>query len=107
MEEKAKEELEEEEPVSEGEEGEDEDKKAPDEEGDKEEAEGDEEAEEAEDEDEMSIDELLEAAGTADRPSEMEESLGELAGEDVQLVKMARKVVVIGDPAVGKTSLIK
>ncbi len=107
LEEKAKEELEEEEPVSEGEEGEDEDKKAPDEEGDKEEAEGDEEAEEAEDEDEMSIDELLEAAGTADRPSEMEESLGELAGEDVQLVKMARKVVVIGDPAVGKTSLIK
>ena len=48
-----------------------------------------------------------EAAGSADRPEEMEESLGELAGEDVQLVKMARKVVVIGDPAVGKTSLIK
>jgi small GTP-binding protein len=60
-----------------------------------------------EDDDEMSIDELLEAAGTADRPQELEESLGELAGEDVQLVKMARKVVVIGDPAVGKTSLIK
>jgi small GTP-binding protein len=60
-----------------------------------------------EDDDEMSIDDLLEAAGTADRPHEMEESLGDLAGEDVQLVKMARKVVVIGDPAVGKTSLIK
>ncbi len=59
------------------------------------------------DDDEMSIDELLEAAGTADRPMEMEESLGDLAGENVQLVKMARKVVVIGDPAVGKTSLIK
>lgn len=60
-----------------------------------------------EDEGEMSIDELLEAADTADSPSEMEESLGDLAGEDVQLVKMARKVVVIGDPIVGKTSLIK
>jgi small GTP-binding protein len=59
------------------------------------------------DEGEMSIDELLEAAGTADRPSEMDETVGGLAGEDVQLVKMARKVVVIGDPAVGKTSLIK
>ena len=59
------------------------------------------------DDDEMSIDELLEAAGTADRPMEMEESLGDLAGDDVRLVKMARKVVVIGDPAVGKTSLIK
>ena len=59
------------------------------------------------DEDEMSIDELLEAAGSADRPGEMEEALGELAGEDVHLVKMARKVVVIGDPAVGKTSLIR
>ncbi len=80
-------------------------------EGEEEKAEGEEagEDEEAgdEDDDEMSIDELLKAAGTADRPSEMEESLGELAGEDVQLVKMARKVVVIGDPAVGKTSLIK
>jgi small GTP-binding protein len=63
--------------------------------------------EEDDDDDEMSIDDLLEAAGTADRPQEMEESLGELAGEDVHLVKMARKVVVIGDPAVGKTSLIK
>ena len=59
------------------------------------------------DDDEMSIDELLKAAGTADRPMEMEESLGDLAGDDVRLVKMARKVVVIGDPAVGKTSLIK
>jgi small GTP-binding protein len=59
------------------------------------------------DEGEMSIDDLLEAAGTADRPQEMEESLGDLAGDDVHLVKMARKVVVIGDPAVGKTSLIK
>lgn len=59
------------------------------------------------DDDEMSIDELLKAAGTADRPMEMEESLGDLAGEDVHLIKMARKVVVIGDPAVGKTSLIK
>ncbi|UCC92846.1 MAG: GTP-binding protein [Thermoplasmata archaeon] len=74
----------------------------PDEEKAEEEAEEDEE-----DEDEMGLDDLLEAAGTADRPQEMEESLGELAGEDVQLVKMARKVVVIGDPAVGKTSLIK
>jgi len=60
-----------------------------------------------EDDDEMSIDDLLEAAGTADRPQEMEESLGDLTGDNVQLVKMARKVVVIGDPAVGKTSLIK
>jgi small GTP-binding protein len=64
-------------------------------------------AEEDEDEDEMSIDELLEAAGTADRPSELGETVGDLTGEDVHLVKMARKVVVIGDPAVGKTSLIK
>jgi small GTP-binding protein len=71
-----------------------------------EEAAKDEEAAE-EDDDDITIDELLEAAGTADRPSEMEESLGGLAGEDVHLVKMARKVVVIGDPAVGKTSLIK
>jgi small GTP-binding protein len=69
--------------------------------------EADEAADDDDEDDEMSIDELLKAAGTADRPQELEESLGELAGEDVQLVKMARKVVVIGDPAVGKTSLIK
>ena len=63
------------------------------------------------DEDVPSIDQLLEeasAAGTAeDRPVVLDEALGELAGEDVQVLKMARKVVVIGDPAVGKTSLIK
>jgi small GTP-binding protein len=69
--------------------------------------EADDSDEDEEDDDEMSIDDLLEAAGTADRPQEMEESLGDLAGDDVHLVKMARKVVVIGDPAVGKTSLIK
>ncbi len=77
----------------------------PEEEGEDEEEEDEEDDDD--DDDEMSIDDLLEAAGTADRPQEMEESLGELAGDDVQLVKMARKVVVIGDPAVGKTSLIK
>ena len=69
--------------------------------------EDDEDDDEDDDDGEMSIDDLLEAAGTADRPQEMEESLGDLTVEDVHLVKMARKVVVIGDPAVGKTSLIK
>jgi len=68
---------------------------------------GEDDEDDEEGEGEPSIDELLEAAGKADRPVEMEEGLGELTGEDVQLVKMARKVVVIGDPAVGKTSLIK
>jgi small GTP-binding protein len=64
-------------------------------------------AEEDEGDEGPSIDELLEAAGTADRPMEAGEVLEDLAGEDVHLVKMAKKVVVIGDPAVGKTSLIK
>ena len=63
--------------------------------------------------DEPSIDELLgniEAARSeaeADRPMELDTAIEGLAGEDVLLVKMAKKVVVIGDPAVGKTSLIK
>lgn len=63
--------------------------------------------EEEEDEDEPSIDELIRAADAASEETALDEALGELAGEDVQLVKMAKKVVVIGDPAVGKTSLIK
>ncbi|MCK4970750.1 MAG: GTP-binding protein [Thermoplasmata archaeon] len=71
------------------------------------------EDEDDEGEDEPSIDELIEGIeahggeGAADRPVDMNEALGELTGEDVKLVKMAKKVVVIGDPAVGKTSLIK
>ncbi len=63
--------------------------------------------EEEDDEDEPSIDELIKAADAASEETALDEALGELAGEDVQLVKMAKKVVVIGDPAVGKTSLIK
>ncbi len=75
--------------------------------------EGEDDEDDDEGEDEPSIDELIEgieardAEAAADRPVEMDEALGELAGEDVKLVKMAKKVVVIGDPAVGKTSLIK
>ncbi len=71
------------------------------------------EDEDDEGEDEPSIDELIEgiaardAEEATDRPVEMDEALGELAGGDVKLIKMAKKVVVIGDPAVGKTSLIK
>ena len=66
------------------------------------------------DEDEPSIDELLEgfdteeqAPGAGDPPVEMDAAMSELAAEEAHVVKMAKKVVVIGDPAVGKTSLIK
>ena len=72
--------------------------------------EGEEGAEDEEEDEGPSIDELIEASETeadGDAPVEMDATLGELAGEDVQLVKMAKKVVVIGDGAVGKTSLIK
>ena len=67
---------------------------------------------EEEDEDEPSIDELLEGFGEGEDVPGMpqppiEKDSADLAGEDVQLIKMARKIVVIGDPAVGKTSLIK
>jgi small GTP-binding protein len=70
---------------------------------------------EEEDEDEPSIDDLIEgiggegaeAPGMPLPPVERDATLGELAGEDVHLIKMAKKVVVIGDPAVGKTSLIR
>ncbi len=78
-----------------------------------EEEEGAEQPEDDDGEDEPSIDELIdgaetqEAEGETDRPVEQDGALGDLAGEDVHLVKMAKKVVVIGDPAVGKTSLIK
>jgi small GTP-binding protein len=82
-----------------------------------EEEEGQQQPEDEDDDDDgddgPSIDELIEgmdaqgAEGETDRPVEMDEALGELAGEDVHLIKMAKKVVVIGDPAVGKTSLIK
>ena len=64
-------------------------------------------------EDEPSIDELIEgidaqeAEPAADKAVGIDEALGDLAGENVQLIKMAKKVMVIGDPAVGKTSLIK
>ncbi len=34
-------------------------------------------------------------------------ALGELTGPETHVVKMAKKVVLLGDPAVGKTSLIK
>ncbi len=76
-------------------------------------AEQPEDGEDEDDEDEPSIDEFIDgieardAEAATDRPVELDEALGELAGEDVKLVKMAKKVVVIGDPAVGKTSLIK
>ncbi len=69
---------------------------------------------EEEDEDEPSIDELLgdiegdaQSPGVADLPKEMDSSLGDLAGEEAHVIKIAKKVVVIGDAAVGKTSLIK
>jgi small GTP-binding protein len=70
---------------------------------------------EDDDEEEPSIDDLLEgmgsrddgAEGMAEPRGELDETLGELAGEAVHLIKMAKKVVVIGNPAVGKTSLIK
>jgi small GTP-binding protein len=71
--------------------------------------------EDEEGDDELSIDELIEdaegtahdAPGMAPPPIERDAGLDELAGEDVHLIKMAKKVVVVGDPAVGKTSLIK
>ena len=72
--------------------------------------------EEGDDDDEPSIDELIEGIEASEEGSDedpgdvgvdIDPAIGELAGEDVQLVKMAKKVVVIGDGAVGKTSLIK
>jgi len=38
---------------------------------------------------------------------ERERALDEIAGPDAHVIKMAKKVVILGDPAVGKTSLIK
>ena len=74
---------------------------------------GEVEDEDEEEGDELSIDDLIgdletrSAMGGGDMPMEMETAIEGLAGEDVQLVKMAKKVVVIGDGAVGKTSLIR
>ncbi len=70
------------------------------------------EGEDEEDEEEPSIDDLLEGFGEGEDVPGMpqppvEKDSAELAGKDVQLVKMAKKIVIIGDPAVGKTSLIK
>jgi small GTP-binding protein len=70
-----------------------------------------EEAEEEEDEEEPSIDDLLQdistKPGEGPQPVEIDKEVEGLAGEDVRIMKVAKKVVVIGDPAVGKTSLIK
>ena len=62
--------------------------------------------------DEASLDALLKE--TAQRPGEAppavdrDHELDEMAAEGQQhVIKMARKIVLIGDPAVGKTSLIK
>ena len=72
------------------------------------------ETDEEEDEGEPSIDELLEGIegdaqgqGMADHPKEMDSSLEDLAAEEPNVIKIAKKIVVIGDAAVGKTSLIK
>jgi len=45
--------------------------------------------------------------GAPQPPVEREQALDELAGPEAHVVKMAKKVVLLGDPAVGKTSLIK
>jgi small GTP-binding protein len=75
--------------------------------------EAEEDVEVGEDEgDEASLDALLKETapmpGEAPPPVDRDHGLEDIAAEGQQhLIKMARKVVLIGDPAVGKTSLIK
>ena len=67
--------------------------------------------EEEADEDVRELETLIKAEearpGAPQPPVEREGALDGLAGPDAHVVKMAKKVVLLGDPAVGKTSLIK